>query len=43
MNIEGNQYDICPECYKSLEGWFDDPKKEGDADGANRSDYEPDK
>ena len=32
MNIEENQYDICPECYKSLEGWFDVLEKEGDAE-----------
>lgn len=29
MDFEEDQYDICPECYKSLERWFDDPKKEG--------------
>lgn len=23
MDYEENQYDICPECYKDLERWFD--------------------
>lgn len=23
MNYEEDQYDICPECYKDLERWFD--------------------
>ena len=28
MDYEEDHYDICPKCYKSLEKWFDDPKKE---------------
>lgn len=27
MDFEEDQYDICPECYKDLERWFD---KSGD-------------